>query len=74
MPLRLCTDRVYRKAKKIGDDDVPAISKRIGISPTTFYRLAAGTTAPSLPTLWALRHAYGLKLDALVYDDQPAQP
>lgn len=73
MPLRLCTDRVYRKAKKAGDGTVAAIAARTGIHESTLHRLAAGSQPPSLSTLWALRGAYGMKLDSLVYEE-PAQP
>ncbi|WP_019060045.1 helix-turn-helix domain-containing protein [Streptomyces prunicolor] len=72
MPLRLCTDRVYRKAKKAGDGTVAAIAARTGIHESTLHRLAAGSQPPSLSTLWALRGAYGMKLDSLVYEE-PAQ-
>ncbi|MCX5239727.1 helix-turn-helix domain-containing protein [Streptomyces prunicolor] len=73
MPLRLCTDRVYRKAKKAGDGTVAAIAARTGIHESTLHRLAAGSQPPSLHTLWALRETYGMKLDSLVYEE-PEQP
>jgi transcriptional regulator with XRE-family HTH domain len=45
------------------------MAQRTGISRSTLHRLATGTKQPSLGTLWTLRDAYSVRLDALVYDD-----
>ncbi|MER6919221.1 MULTISPECIES: helix-turn-helix domain-containing protein [Streptomyces] len=57
------------KAGELGDQSVADMAQRTGISRSTLHRLAAGTKQPSLATLWTLRDAYRVRLDALVYDD-----
>ncbi|MGW2696696.1 helix-turn-helix domain-containing protein [Streptomyces sp. NPDC001296] len=57
------------KARELGDESVADMAQRTGISASTLHRLARGTKAPSLATLWTLRGAYSVRLDALVYDD-----
>ncbi|MEU0598030.1 helix-turn-helix transcriptional regulator [Streptomyces sp. NPDC006393] len=57
------------KAGELGDQSVADMAQRTGISRSTLHRLAAGTKQPSLTTLWTLRDAYRVRLDALVYDD-----
>ncbi|MGW4561560.1 helix-turn-helix domain-containing protein [Streptomyces sp. NPDC004561] len=57
------------KARELGDESVADMAQRTGISRSTFHRLATGTKQPSLTTLWTLRDAYSVRLDALVYDD-----
>ncbi|MFK4149674.1 helix-turn-helix domain-containing protein [Streptomyces sp. NPDC004065] len=57
------------KARELGDVSVADMAQRTGISKSTLHRLAAGTKQPSLSTLWTLRDAYRIRLDALVYDD-----
>ncbi|WP_189707768.1 helix-turn-helix domain-containing protein [Streptomyces anandii] len=57
------------KAREFGDESVADMAQRTGISKSTLHRLAAGTKQPSLATLWTLRDAYRIRLDALVYDD-----
>ncbi|MER6978049.1 helix-turn-helix domain-containing protein [Streptomyces carpinensis] len=57
------------KARELGDESVADMAQRTGISRSTLHRLAAGTKQPSLATLWTLRDAYRVRLDALVYDD-----
>jgi hypothetical protein len=72
--LRLHADRLFKRAKQAGDEGVPAIAARAGVSESTVYRLVAGTIEPSLSTLWAFRGAYGGRLDSLVYEDTTAGP
>jgi len=67
--LRLHMAKLLVKAKELGDQSVADVAQRTGISRSTLHRLAAGTKQPSLATLWALRDAYGVRLDTLVYDD-----
>jgi transcriptional regulator with XRE-family HTH domain len=57
------------KARELGDESVADMAQRTGISRSTLHRLATGTKQPSLATLWTLRDAYSVRLDALVYDD-----
>jgi transcriptional regulator with XRE-family HTH domain len=57
------------KARELGDESVADMAQRTGISRSTLHRLATGTKQPSLATLWTLRDAYRVRLDALVYDD-----
>ncbi|WP_329141066.1 helix-turn-helix domain-containing protein [Streptomyces sp. NBC_00670] len=72
--LRLHSAHLFKRAKAAGDEGVPAIAKRAGVSESTVYRLIAGTIEPSLPTLWAFRGAYGGRLDSLVHEDTTAGP
>lgn len=67
--LRLHMDTLLAKAGELGDQSVADMAQRTGISRSTLHRLAAGTKQPSLATLWTLRDAYRVRLDALVYDD-----
>ncbi|MFF0791658.1 helix-turn-helix domain-containing protein [Streptomyces spiralis] len=62
-------DTLLAKAGELGDQSVADMAQRTGISRSTLHRLAAGTKQPSLATLWTLRDAYRVRLDALVYDD-----
>ncbi|MER6128279.1 helix-turn-helix transcriptional regulator [Streptomyces sp. NPDC001795] len=70
--LRLHMATLLVKAQELGDQSVADVAQRTGISRSTLHRLAAGTKQPSLDTLWALRDAYGVRLDTLVYDDPQA--
>ncbi|MFI1535478.1 helix-turn-helix domain-containing protein [Streptomyces anandii] len=63
---------LWKRAKALGDENVADVAERAGVSESTLYRLAAGRIEPSLTTLWALRGAYGGRLDSLVYDDPQA--
>lgn len=67
--LRLHMATLLAKAGELGDQSVADMAQRTGISRSTLHRLAAGTKQPSLATLWTLRDAYRVRLDALVYDD-----
>ncbi|MGW0082821.1 helix-turn-helix domain-containing protein [Streptomyces sp. NPDC003393] len=67
--LRLHMATLLAKAGELGDRSVADMAQRTGISRSTLHRLAAGTKQPSLATLWTLRDAYRVRLDALVYDD-----
>ncbi|MET8955625.1 helix-turn-helix domain-containing protein [Streptomyces sp. NPDC004393] len=62
-------DTLLVKARELGDESVADMAQRTGISSSTLHRLARGTKQPSLATLWTLRGAYSVRLDALVYDD-----
>lgn len=59
-------DVLRATATRHGDKDGAAISKRTGVSQSTLSRLFAGQTVPTLPTLVAIRAAYGLGLDEMV--------
>lgn len=67
--LRLHMATLLVKAREFGDESVADMAQRTGISRSTLHRLATGTKQPSLATLWTLRDAYSVRLDALVYDD-----
>lgn len=67
--LRLHMATLLVRAREFGDESVADMAQRTGISRSTLHRLAAGTKQPSLATLWTLRDAYRVRLDALVYDD-----
>ncbi|MEU1710270.1 helix-turn-helix transcriptional regulator [Streptomyces sp. NPDC005706] len=67
--LRLHMATLLLKARELGDESVADMAQRTGISRSTLHRLASGTKQPSLDTLWTLRDAYRVRLDALVYDD-----
>ncbi|WP_250405276.1 helix-turn-helix domain-containing protein [Streptomyces cellostaticus] len=67
--LRLHMATLLLKARELGDESVADMAQRTGISRSTLHRLATGTKQPSLATLWTLRDAYSVRLDALVYDD-----
>ncbi|MEU6513705.1 helix-turn-helix transcriptional regulator [Streptomyces sp. NPDC046978] len=71
--LRLYMDGLWKKARPHGDTSVAAVAERAGINKSTLHRLAAGSMEPSLNTLWALRQAYGGRLDTFVYDDPHAK-
>ncbi|MFF4900546.1 helix-turn-helix domain-containing protein [Streptomyces sp. NPDC001068] len=60
---------VTTKAAQVGDRTHAAIARRLQLRQSTVSRLIAGITAPSLPTLLAMRAAYGISLDDLVVED-----
>lgn len=55
-----------RIAAEAGDRSRYAIAKRAGVSQQTVMRLFAGTTAPSLATLYRLAVAYGVPVADLL--------
>jgi len=62
----LHAQRLLTRAAEKGDHTPTAIARRIKVRRSTVTRLLAGETVPSLPSLLAMRTAYGLSLDDLV--------
>lgn len=64
-PLR--ADVLLQAAATSGDETSMAIAQRAGLRQSTVARLLRGDTTPSVPTLVALRDAYGFDtIDVLV--------
>ncbi|WP_327594609.1 helix-turn-helix transcriptional regulator [Streptomyces chartreusis] len=63
---------VTDRAEQAGDKTHAQIARRLKVKQSTVSRLLAGTTAPSLGTLLAIKGAYGIPLDELVVEDAPA--
>ncbi|WP_349307689.1 helix-turn-helix transcriptional regulator [Streptomyces sp. KAU_LT] len=64
-------ETVKARAEHAGDKTHAQIARRIGLAESTVSRLLAGTTAPSLATLLAIKGAYGIPLDEMVREDAP---
>jgi transcriptional regulator with XRE-family HTH domain len=65
---------VKAHAEQAGDRTHAQIARRLNLTQSTVSRLLAGVTAPSLPTLLAIKAAYGVPLDDLVVDDNTPAP
>jgi transcriptional regulator with XRE-family HTH domain len=57
------------KAREKGDLNPAAIARRLETNRSTVVRLITGQTVPSVPSLLAMRRAYGISLDDLVPED-----
>lgn len=64
--------KLVSTARKAGDRTHAAIARRLELRQSTVSRLLKGRTVPTLPTLLAIRTAYGISLDDLVKDDVKA--
>lgn len=62
----LSVDVLRARAGQAGDNTAYAIAQRIGVRESTIFRLLKGKATPSVATLVAVRHAYGISLDELV--------
>lgn len=65
-------ETVKTKAAQAGDRTHAQIARRLSLRQSTVSRLLSGTTSPSLPTLLAIRAAYGIPLDDLVLPEEGA--
>lgn len=51
-----------------------AFSRQLGLTQPSLSNLESGVTQPSWETLQALHTNFGVSLDSLLFEDQPAQP